>query len=100
MTARLKWYSATLTFASRVGGIRSLRPLCEERVVLIRAPTESRARVLAAQYGHAEAHSYANARGEQVEWLFAKIDRPEQLEPLPAQGCWEVASRFQPTAPT
>src|SRR5690606_32190702 len=94
MTAKLKWYSARLTFVSRIAGINSLRPLCEERVVLIRAPTESRARILATRYGHNEAHSYANARGEKVEWLFAKTEHLTELEPPPAHGGWEVASRF------
>ena len=88
------WYAATLVFSSDVGDVPSLRPLCEERVVLFRAANEPLAAAAAGAYGSREAHSYRNTSGELVRWRFAGIDKIECLAGSPDQDGWEVASRF------
>jgi hypothetical protein len=94
MSTRGHWYAATLIFECRVGGVRSLRPLCEERVVLFRGSNESQVLRLAKMYGRSAEHSYPNRRREVVEWRFARIETLERLELPPVQGGWEVAYRF------
>jgi Domain of unknown function (DUF4288) len=88
------WYAATLLFWSEVGDVPSLRPLCEERVVLLRAATKAMAEANALRHGAAEAHSYKNARGENVNWSFAGIEKLEELSGPPSAGVWEVSSRY------
>jgi hypothetical protein len=94
MAGTVQWYSVTLTFASRIGGVASLRPLCEERVVLFRARSEARARLLAVKYAGEAEHSYLNSRNERVEWRFAGIEQLTLLDAPPTERGWEVGSRF------
>ena len=88
------WYAATLLFWSEVGDVPSLRPLCEERVVLLRAVTKAVAEANALRHGMEEAHSYKNARGDDVSWSFAGIEKLEELSGPPSSGVWEVSSRY------
>jgi hypothetical protein len=87
------WYSATLVFRSHIAGETSLRPLCEERVVVFDVANEHQALKAAERYGRREAHSYPNVDGEQVSWQLAGIDNVHAISaPLP-EG-WEVAAKF------
>lgn len=88
------WYAATLVFSSHVGDLPSLRPLCEERVVLFRAANESLAAAAAAAYGSTQEHSYRNTYGELLRWRFAGVDKIECLPAPDEQNGWEVASRL------
>lgn len=88
------WYAATLVFSSTIGRMHSLRPLCEERVVLFHAQNQTLVERMATAYGAKEAHSYENNRGEIVNWTFLGVEKIEELSPEPASGGWEVASRF------
>jgi hypothetical protein len=88
------WYAVTVLFCSYHGDVPSLRPLCEERVVLFRGGSEKVVRRAAIAYGKAEMHSYQNLYGELVEWKFIGIERVEILEPPRDANGWEVASRF------
>jgi hypothetical protein len=92
-TTREKWYSATVLFESAVSGSPSLRPLCEERVVLVQAANEARARAVVMRYAKEEQHSYPNVYGQAVAWRFIEIEKVEEAE-KPDSGPWEVASRF------
>lgn len=94
MPANPRWYSVSLTFVSRVGAVESLRPLCEERIVLFQASSEAEARALALKYGREAEHSYANPRGEVVEWRLAGVEAARELEPPLGNRGWEVGSRF------
>ena len=87
------WYSATLIFRSKTAGEISIRPLCEERVVLFKANSELQAAKAAERYGRREAHSYRNGAGETVSWEFAGIDDFQVLDSPAADG-WEVRARF------
>jgi len=89
-----RWFAATLVFVSRIGDATSMRPLCEERIVLLHATSEEDAAVQAVTYGRREQHSYRNRMGQPVEWQFAGIERVEEAEPDPESTAWEVASRF------
>ncbi len=89
-----RWYALTLLFASRIGDSPSLRPLCEERVVLFRAKNELAARKAAASHAEAEGHSYKNSEKRDVKWYFVGVVKLEVLdEPARDEG-WEVGSRF------
>lgn len=87
------WYSATLIFRSHIAGETSLRPLCEERVVLFNVSNEHEALITAERYGRGEAHSYANADGEKVSWQLAGIENVHALSAPSPEG-WEVATKF------
>jgi hypothetical protein len=87
------WYSATLVFRSKISGETSIRPLCEERVVLFKANSELQAAKAAERYGRREVHSYLNAARETVSWEFAGIDDFQVLDGPAADGC-EVRARF------
>jgi hypothetical protein len=94
MPQGLKWYATTLLFESKVGGIESIRPLCEERIVLFRGASDAAVVAMAQRYGKQEEHSYRNNKGDNVQWRFARVDRVEEVEdPAPRAG-WEVGSRF------
>ena len=87
-------FAATLVFESRVGDIVGIRPLCEERVVVVTAADIDEARTVALRHGTSEEHSYMNTYGELVRWHFVGIDMIEPLEP-PLDGLvWEVAWRL------
>jgi hypothetical protein len=87
------WYSATLVFRSKISGEASIRPLCEERVMLFKANSELQARKAAERFGRREAHSYLNVAGETVSWEFAGIDEFQVLDSPAADG-WEIRARF------
>jgi hypothetical protein len=87
------WYSATLVFQSKIAQETSIRPLCEERVVLFHADSELQALKAGERYGRHEAHSYANAAGETVSWKFVGIDNLRVLDTPGVEG-WEVSARF------
>lgn len=93
MPQALKWYAITILFESEIAGIQSIRPLCEERVVLFQAGNAAAARAAARRYANKAEHSYHNDKGETVQWRFAKIDRLDEIE-TPMSTGWEVASRF------
>lgn len=88
------WYAATLVFISDVGDVASIRPLCEERIVLFLSKNAARASAAAEAYGDNEVHSYRNTYGQLVRWRFAGIEKVERLQELPDSDGWEVASRF------
>jgi hypothetical protein len=87
------WYSATLVFQSKIAQETSIRPLCEERVVLFDANNELQAMSAAERYGRREAHSYTNAAGETVSWKLVGIDKLQVLESPAIEG-WEVSTKF------
>ena len=87
------WHAVTLLFESRVSGIAAVRPLCEERVILLLSTSEEDSRRRATQYGKREEHEYLNQTGDRVRWLFRGIEKVEDVE-APADEPWVVASRF------
>jgi hypothetical protein len=89
-----RWYSVVLLFSSSIGDVASLRPLCEERVVLFRSNTAGEIDAAARRYAEREQHSYQNANGETVNWRFHGIERIEPLAEPPANEGWEVSSRY------
>jgi hypothetical protein len=89
-----RWYAATLIFSSSIAGVESLRPLCEERIVLFSAANVSGATALAMKHGLSEEHSYRNRRNELVRWRFIGVERVEAVPFDGAGGGWEVASRY------
>ena len=89
-----KLFAVTLLFRSHVGSTESLRPLCEERVVVFSAATPAEASVAARRYGRGEEHSYKNSSGELVQWTFVRVLGAQDIGPRPPIGGWEVASRF------
>jgi hypothetical protein len=89
-----RWYAATLLFVSKIAEVESLRPLCEERVVLVRGTREKQVRAVLARYGREQDHAYKNDRGETVEWRYVDLAKLEPIEDPTREGVQEVASRF------
>lgn len=87
------WHATTILFKSEVNGVVSLRPLCEERIVLFDTSDETQAVAAAHDYGIQESHSYENVRGELVTWVFAGVEKVEVLSTSRPQG-WEVSAKF------
>lgn len=94
MRSETRWYAVTLLFSSRIGGVESLRPLCEERVVLLESSNMARVRLLVSKYARGAQHAYQNAGGDLVEWRFKRIEKIDEIEGPPHNAPWEVASRF------
>jgi len=88
------WYAVTLLFVSRVRGVPSLRPMCEERVVALQSDTREGVTRRVREYAKEEEHSYQNTYGEKVTWGYAGILRIEPIEEPTAGQVWEVASRY------
>jgi hypothetical protein len=91
------WYAAQLLFQS--SGPEA-RPLCEERVVLVRAASEAAALRRVLVYGKAEQHSYRNVYGERVNWTFVGvedltdvIDQAMPKEGAPREVWWRFRNR-------
>lgn len=75
------WYAATLVFTSQIGEKRARRPLCEERVVLVRALSEAHAATKLNEIGTAEGHAYENVHGERVVRRFVGIECIGPVDP-------------------
>lgn len=88
-----KYFSVKLLFASKLP-TPSLRPLCEERIVVIRAPNETAASIAAERYGHAEQHEYTNQDGDLVAWTLIRVEAIVELGKPTLKEGWEVASRY------
>jgi hypothetical protein len=91
---RSAWYAGVLLFRSEVGGVTSLRPLCEERLVLFRGGSAKQVERAARRYARREQHAYENAAGETVDWQFESLERIDLLDDPPDNDGWEVFSRF------
>lgn len=87
------WFATTLIFISEIAEIPSVRPLCEERVVLFCVKDESVALAEARSYGEREQHSYLNATNDRVRWRFVGVEKIVELLPTSNIG-WEVATRY------
>ena len=88
------YFAVTLLFRSHVGDSESLRPLCEERVILLCATTAAQAQAQAGKYGRSEEHSYRSVAGDLVRWTFVRVVGVEEVGSAPVAGAWEVASRY------
>lgn len=91
---QMNWYAATLLFASKIAGVESLRPLCEERIVLVQGAREEQVRAMLARYGRDQEHAYENDRGETVEWRYVDLVKLEPIDDPTRDGVQEIASRF------
>ena len=94
LSPRAMFNAATLLFASRVDQVDGLRPLCEERVVIVRGKNEMDVREKLARYGRTEEHRYENDRGEVVEWRYVCVAKLEPIEYPGRADVLEVATRF------
>lgn len=89
-----RWYVTTIVFCSFIAEVASLRPLCEERIVLFYASSVDEATVAAVKHGQSEEHSYINPQGELVTWSFMRVESVEAVPQDPANGAWEITSRY------
>jgi hypothetical protein len=81
------WFAVTILFRSILSGSSSLRPLCEEQVVLFQSKTVAETRSAAISYARDVEHTYKNVYAEDVEWRFVRIERIDDLEdPASPQG--------------
>ncbi len=88
------WFSARILSRAEVEDSRTEAPLCEESIRLIDAPDEASARLVAEELGLSEEHSYHNAEGHLVRWVFAGVLDLQELTPeQPGHGA-EVYSRL------
>lgn len=94
--ARVKahWFAVTMVFMSRIGKSRTLRPLCEERIVLFRADSKSEAGALGRKHGRSEEHSYEAVNGKRVTWSFIGIESIDDVTQHESNGPWEIGSRY------
>ena len=92
-------FTATLVFISEVGGRRTTLPLCEFRVVIVRASSEAEARALVMAHGRAEAHVYQNVRSVDVRWSFAGLLSLQELIGSIDEDVVDVSSRYERRKP-
>jgi hypothetical protein len=84
MTVNMKRYSAKLLFQFRVtvDGDFGKRRLCEERIVLLKAMTASKALALAKRKGRRCQFSYTNDEGNPVDFQFVGVMELLCLDPV------------------
>lgn len=88
-----RWYTAVLVVSSEVVPRESdATPLIDLQYRLVRAATDEDAYQLALEIGSREAHSYPNAAGDNVRWVFKGLHDLIELDAAPTGGT-EVYSR-------
>jgi hypothetical protein len=76
----MNWYVAEAIFRSRIdGGSPGYVPLTERSWFLVSAPDEEVALGKATELAKAKSQSYANADGEEVLWVFVRIERVREI---------------------
>ena len=68
--------------------------LWEERILLIKASTEERARDAAEQEARGSEHSFINSEGAKVSWAFSEVLQVYKVESENLESGVEVFSRF------
>ncbi|HTS01264.1 MAG TPA: DUF4288 domain-containing protein, partial [Thermoanaerobaculia bacterium] len=72
----MSWFTASIVMECEVlGG----DPLCDEQLRLIEAPDAARAYMAALDFGKAEEHSYENADGDTVRWVFKGLSNLDEV---------------------
>jgi len=96
----MKRYAAKLLFQYRVvvGTEEGKRRICEERIVLILAPSARQALILAKRNGKAGQHSYRNDEGNRVHFEFIGVMELLHLglECEPDEVWYEIIQRVRP----
>jgi hypothetical protein len=65
-----------------------------ENVVIFEADSINEAKIAAEKYGNAQAHSYFNEYGKQVNWSLVRVVDVQQVLDQPIKHASEVYSRF------
>ena len=70
----MNWYAACCFYTTSIKGKAVKRgELSEYRYFLLRASNDSGARAKALRMGKSKRHSYKNAAGQEVRWIFRKL---------------------------
>ena len=88
------WYAVSLLYESIHDGRPSENDLWEERIVLVNAATESAARQEAERLGQEEECVYTSATGEDVRWLFRRIQQVCEIDAEVLTHGTELFGRF------
>jgi hypothetical protein len=69
----MEWYTAKCIFRSVVAKRKSGKQLCERRYFLVKADSEESAAKVARNLAKRRQHSYLNAKGARVTWIFEGV---------------------------
>jgi hypothetical protein len=86
------WFAVNLLFESLHPDHPENEFLWEERIVLVQANNEEKARLEGERIGKAEEHEYTAASGDLVRWVFREVESVCAIETL-EHGA-ELFSRF------
>ena len=95
----MNWYSASITFESRVNGAVEVCPLWEWTVYLVRADSDKAAYAKATVAGKQSEHSYKNGDGEIISWHFLRVVEVQDLCLDSIEDGTEVFSKLSETMP-
>src|SRR5262249_27059457 len=86
------WFAVNLLFEAVHPDDRENDSLWEERIILVRAKTETEACEEGERIGKAGEHEYIAANGDLVRWTFRQVERVSAVEVL--DHGTELFSRF------
>ena len=86
------WFAVNLLFKSVHPHDTGHDWLWEERIFLIRAPSEAEARQEGERLGKAEEHDFTSATGDLVRWTFQQVESVSEIDSLEHGS--ELFSRF------
>jgi hypothetical protein len=88
------WFSARLLFVSLHPDEAELEKVYEDRIVLVQAPDEDRAAIMAKKLGLEAGQEYRNEYGARVIWEFMEVLDLLQLDETEIAHGSEVYSKF------
>jgi len=90
----VNWYVASLLFESTHSTASSEEALWEERHLLLAAPDEQAANLMAIQAGNEGQVAYEGENRDQITWTFREVERVHRVESDDLQSGVEIFSRF------
>jgi hypothetical protein len=90
----MNWYVASLLFESIHSTASSDEALWEERFILLAAPDEQVAKLMAIKAGHEGQVTYEGEKGDQITWTFRAVERVHRVESDDLQSGVDIFSRF------
>ena len=87
-------FSASIPFRSEVTNRAPSESLWEESIVLVSAQSEDDALVRATAIGKQREHSYPIESGEELRWIFDRVERIYTIDAEALESGTELFSRY------
>ncbi|MEH6420857.1 DUF4288 domain-containing protein [Pseudomonas sp. CGJS7] len=90
----MTWFAASALFEGRHTGKNADANLWQESIYLIQDISSSEAELAARRIAISNEHSYRNSDGEEIKWVFVRLERICELQVDAIGSGTEVFSRF------